>query len=92
MPEARAEAREARRWLGEPVRPPGPFARSLKRALQQIREFPESGSPGDDRGTRSLFVLGFKYAVVYVLEDGWATVIAVAHTSRRPGYWRDRLD
>jgi hypothetical protein len=60
--------------------------------LQQIREFPESGSPDPRTGTRSVFVLGFRYAIVYVLEDGWATVIAIAHTSRRPGYWRDRLD
>ncbi len=33
----------------------------------------------------------FPYAVIYVERDADYFVIAVAHTSRRPGYWKDRI-
>lgn len=42
-------------------------------------------------GTRQVRVTGFKYVVVYRDIGNLVHVIAVAHTSRRPGYWKDRL-
>jgi hypothetical protein len=33
----------------------------------------------------------FPFHLVYRLSGSVLRVIAVAHTSRRPGYWRDRL-
>ncbi|MEX1103396.1 MAG: type II toxin-antitoxin system RelE/ParE family toxin [Dehalococcoidia bacterium] len=82
-----------RGWLREASRPRADrFERAMKRGLRQIREFPEAGSPDAFRGVRSVYIFGFDYALVYVIEDRWATIIAVAHTSRRPGYWRDNLD
>lgn len=59
----------------------------MKHALRQIREFPESGSPGG-HGTRIVFIVNFEYALIYLVENGWATIIAVEHTSREPGQWR----
>jgi len=33
----------------------------------------------------------FKYKVVYVVRKDEILILAIAHTSRRPGYWRYRL-
>jgi plasmid stabilization system protein ParE len=32
-----------------------------------------------------------RYAIFYVLAAEAVTVVAIAHTSRRPGYWLDRI-
>jgi plasmid stabilization system protein ParE len=34
----------------------------------------------------------FPYAIVYQLGEDECLVVAVAHASRRPGYWRQRLE
>jgi plasmid stabilization system protein ParE len=92
LPEARAEAREARRWLRQHASPRQvvAFEQELRSALRQVREFPESGSP-QTAGTRRLVLREFPYSIVYRVEPDVVTVFAVAHTSRRPGYWRGRL-
>jgi hypothetical protein len=52
-------------------------------------EAPEQGSPYL-YGTRRFILLRFPYSTVYLsLEVGH--IVAVAHQSRRPGYWRKRL-
>lgn len=33
----------------------------------------------------------YPYLLVYRVRDNLLQIIAVAHTSRRPSYWRDRL-
>lgn len=33
----------------------------------------------------------FPYVIVYLVDPGEIVVLAVAHTRRRPGYWRRRL-
>ena len=40
---------------------------------------------------RSKGVNGFPYRVVYFVAGEQLVVVAVAHTKRRPGYWRDRV-
>lgn len=40
---------------------------------------------------RSKGVQGFPYRIVYFVNGDLMTVVAVAHTKRRPGYWRDRV-
>jgi hypothetical protein len=37
-------------------------------------------------------LLLFPYSIVYRVESSRVLVVAGAHTSRRPGYWRDRLE
>ena len=34
----------------------------------------------------------FPYVVYYTVDDDLVRVFAFGHTSRRPGYWRDRLE
>jgi toxin ParE1/3/4 len=69
----------------------GEFYDAVTRTLERIRSHPEIGTP---RGTRiphrRLQVVGFPYTIVYRVRDHDIYVVAVAHTSRRPGYWKDR--
>jgi plasmid stabilization system protein ParE len=41
-------------------------------------------------GARRCFTHTFPYAVIYRAEDQGILIIAVAHGSRRPGYWIQR--
>jgi plasmid stabilization system protein ParE len=64
---------------------------AVSAAIEQIRAHPESGTPRPSRPTvRQVLVSRFPYSVVYQVRDGAVRVIAVAHTSRRPDYWRHR--
>jgi plasmid stabilization system protein ParE len=40
---------------------------------------------------RRLALASFPFFLVYVVENGVLIVLAIAHTSRRPGYWRSRI-
>lgn len=33
----------------------------------------------------------FPYFLVYREHEGWVEIVALAHTSRKPTYWRDRI-
>lgn len=41
---------------------------------------------------RSKGVTDFPYRVVYFVDDDLLTIVAIAHSKRRPGYWRDRVN
>ncbi|MCB9713119.1 MAG: type II toxin-antitoxin system RelE/ParE family toxin [Myxococcales bacterium] len=67
----------------------------VTRRVEQAARLPRSGSPlmGFEAryDVRKYVVRRFRYVVITALVDGVLTVIAVAHTSREPGYWRARL-
>lgn len=46
--------------------------------------------PTDDDGMRFHVLDKFPYTVHYDLSGQVATVMAIAHQHRRPGYWRTR--
>ncbi|MBI5948030.1 MAG: type II toxin-antitoxin system RelE/ParE family toxin [Chloroflexi bacterium] len=86
-----AEAVEALEWFqawGE--QPLAGFEASLNAALSLVRDFPAAGAPHMG-GTRRVVVSGYPYVIVYRLRGDELLVVAVAHTSRKPGYWRARL-
>lgn len=66
------------------------FLNQVAHAIDQVIRFPLSGRQYL-AGTRRIVVRGFPYLVVYRNRANLIEVIAVAHTSRRPGYWRHRL-
>jgi len=47
-------------------------------------------APSDERGRRKYLIHGFPYVVIYRIEGTFLYVLAVAHTSRKPGYWMAR--
>lgn len=62
----------------------------------RIARWSEAGAPDPDSRTdrvvRRMPVRRFPYRVVWVITDDEIYVVAIAHTHRRPGYWRHRLE
>jgi plasmid stabilization system protein ParE len=90
---ASVELAQAVRWYEE--RRTGWGARlfeAVAHSFEIIERHPEIGSPRTDRpASRQLSVRGFPYVVVYQVRPDDVYVVAVAHTSRRPGYWKNRV-
>lgn len=63
---------------------------AIEAQLTLIREFPGIGSP-HLHGTRRSLVSRSPFQIIYRGRSGLIEIIAISHTSRRPGYWRDRL-
>ena len=90
-PEAVLETWAARRWYAErSPRAAAAFWDELKRAKQQVAENPDRWATYL-HGTRRYVFGKFPYALVYAAMGDRVVALAVAHTSRRPGYWRNRL-
>jgi len=69
----------------------GDFYDAIVRTIDMIRAHPEIGTARTGRfPNRQLRVPRFPFQVVYRIRDDDIQVVAVAHASRRPGYWRDR--
>lgn len=70
------------------------FADAVRAAIDAAAHDPEAWAtwPDWDREpvVQSKGVQGFPYRIVFVVRGEVLTVVAVAHASRRPGYWRDR--
>jgi len=65
------------------------FADELDRALGLLNRFPELGHASASN-TRTLTLHSFPYSLIYRLQGNLIRIIAVAHHSRRPGYWVGR--
>ena len=67
----------------------------VRRRVTQATRFPKSGAPvvGFEAryDVRSYGLRRFPYRLVTAVASGRPLVIAVAHTSRELGYWRERL-
>lgn len=95
-PEARAELVADADWYDErDVGVGGLFAEAVRGAINAAVDDPAAWAkwPGWDREpvVRSKGVSDFPYRVVYFVENDLLTIVAVAHSKRRPGYWRDRV-
>jgi toxin ParE2 len=67
------------------------FVAAYESALSQIERMPYAWPPYR-WNTRRFLLHRYPYHVVYWVDPDRVVVIAVAHMSRRPDYWRDRLD
>ena len=67
------------------------FDAEVDRALVQIIQAPQRWTAGP-HSTRRFFLRQFPFALIY-RERATADIqiVAVAHTSRKPGYWKQRL-
>jgi toxin ParE1/3/4 len=64
---------------------------AVTHAIEQIQAHPQIGTTRFSRvSVRQFRVQGFPYRVAYRLREDEIYVVAVAHTSRRPGYWKGR--
>jgi toxin ParE1/3/4 len=66
------------------------FLAEVKAATLSIQEYPEI-APVIEDGVRAKPLVRFPYRLMYVVEAHELYIVAVAHQSKRPGYWADRL-
>jgi plasmid stabilization system protein ParE len=62
----------------------------VKAATRYIEQYPNV-APVIDEGVRAKVLVRFPYSLMYVVDVHELFIVAVAHQSRRPAYWADRL-
>jgi toxin ParE1/3/4 len=91
LDDARAEMRDVILWYrdrsGTAARG---FVDELATAEKLIQSDPEAWSLYRD-GTHRFLLRRYPYVIVYRVSERRIGIIAVAHTSRKPGYWKSRL-
>ena len=65
------------------------FVLEVRRLCGRIVEVPRLGTEVRP-GIRRRLLCRFPYAVLYALENSEIVILAIAHQSRRPGYWTSR--
>ena len=66
------------------------FLTEFERCIDLLLGSPEIGMAFGSRLRRFLMNDHFPYSIVYAVRDDRLFVVAVAHGSRRPGYWKRR--
>jgi len=67
------------------------FDAEVDRALAEIIQAPQRWAAGP-HGTRRFLLRQFPFTLIYQERtSGEIQVLALAHTSRKPGYWKGRL-
>jgi plasmid stabilization system protein ParE len=63
------------------------FLTAVEQTVERISTHPEAGTPLAGE-CRKRVVSGFPYNIIYRVWQDYIYLVAVAHHSRRPGYWR----
>jgi hypothetical protein len=94
-PDADRELQAAAQWYEDQVSGLGAqFLAEAIDALTDIERHPRRFARVGGRTRREIrrrLLAHFPYRVVYEVREDECVVVAVTHTSRRPGYWKDRL-
>jgi hypothetical protein len=99
--EAEREVLEAARWYRRKREGlDAEFLHALERALEAIRRAPEAKPPVPHLPkvpkhapvVRHGRVARFPFRIVFIVDEPDVIVLAIAHESRRVGYWRRRLE
>jgi toxin ParE1/3/4 len=88
---AQADLEDAARWYAD--RSQQAFNRLLsavEHALSLAIEFPDAWPRLSDGEERRIPLRRTPYSLVYRTETRLIIILAIAHSSRRPGYWRSR--
>ena len=67
------------------------FGTEVRHATDLLLEHPGLGHPLDP-DLRGLVLNRFPFTLIYSTSPEVLSIVVVAHQSRRPGYWRARLD
>ena len=90
-PEAEEELYEAAfRYDLEVAKLGSRFADEVERVVTLLLEHPELGSRLDE-DLRHFVLRRFPFSVVYAVLADLVYIVAIAHGSREPGYWRSRV-
>lgn len=86
---ASAEFADAVRWYEQKrTGLGGEFFDAVTHAIELVRARPEIGTAAGR--TRSWVLTRFPYRLIYRVRNDDIYIVAIAHTSRRPGYWKNR--
>jgi plasmid stabilization system protein ParE len=66
------------------------FVSEVDRVRRLIADYPALGAAYDPVH-RHVRLRRFPFALIYRLDDPLITIVAIAHTRKRPGYWRGRV-
>lgn len=91
-PNAAAELEAAAQWYETEQTGLGQaFLLELSRAFATIEESPNTWpAVGSGRRIRRFVVARFPFAVLFQVDALGVVIVAIAHTKRRPFYWRAR--
>ena len=90
--EAAAKYDAAFDWYLQPSADAAPkLEAEFERALAEIAQAPQRWASGPHR-TRRFLLRKFPFLLIYRERAGGnPQIVAVAHTSRKPGYWKERI-
>lgn len=90
-PEAKEDFRDALRWYRtqSPIAS-AEFRKTVSGAIRNVAQSPQLW-PKYLHGTRRFVIHRFPFSVVYLDDPDILTIIAVAHSKRKPGYWKHRI-
>ena len=66
------------------------FLVCVEETIELIREDPHRSRVFDEDVRRCLTRV-FPYGILYTIEPNFILIVAVAHCSRKPGYWKARI-
>ncbi|MGD9589329.1 MAG: type II toxin-antitoxin system RelE/ParE family toxin [Pyrinomonadaceae bacterium] len=67
------------------------FSACIDKAIEQVKRHPRSWPKVADE-VRRYIVNIFPYSLLYSIEQDHILIVAVAHHSREPNYWKDRTE
>ena len=67
------------------------FLDDVERTTRRILKWPTLLHP-ERGGSRRMLLGTFSFKVVYAAESEAIIMAAIAHTSRKPGYWKGRME
>jgi plasmid stabilization system protein ParE len=65
------------------------FLDDVQRAIDRLCDYRQAGE-AITLGFRRTLLHQFPFSLIYAVEDNVIVIIAVAHRSRRPDYWKTR--
>ena len=91
-PEARFDYRDSAAFYAA-ARPGlgAEFTREVEAVIEQICVAPQRWRLFE-QDVRRCLTRRFPFAVLYTIEDDYILIVAVMHGSRKPGYWRHRIE
>lgn len=67
------------------------FANCIDKAIERVTHHPRSWPRIEDT-VRRYVTDTFPYSILYSIEQDHVLIVAVAHHSRNPDYWKSRID
>ena len=68
------------------------FIKAVEVAISKIVDTPDRWRVIDGGEIRRVLTRVFPCGVLYTIEADYVLIVAVAHCSRKPGYWKDLLN